>query len=340
MDLRTFIQICQEWKETLLRNDEAFQEAKLKAQASNSWFTSEFIECSIHQICNSFLDPAKMESWLKLYPDSFSAGERKVGMVSAGNIPLVSFHDVLCALASNQKIYFKPSAKDLYLTKYVFDTSIHFTDYLKGRVEFVDRLPDVDACIITGSTSSTSYLKKYFAGRRIVVRGHRNSIAILNSDTTEHDLEALAKDVFMYFGLGCRNVCKIYIPRSFDVTRLLDVFDRLYGYLKDHGAYHSNYEYRLAVCLVNRQSFLQGESIIMIESPQLPAPVAVLNYEFYDSFEDLFPKLEFIENNIQCIVTNQIIPGLQTIPFGSTQNPELTSYQDHVDTMKFLLNNE
>ncbi len=332
-----FIEYCLKWKEVLLREDDEFRQAKYAAQSSNTWFTSQNINQSIEEICNKYLDEEKLRKWLAMYPETLHPCEGVLGIVAAGNIPLVSFHDVLCAMACNQKVYFKPSSKDLYLTKYVYEAFLKLSVEFRDKIELVERLPNVDKCIITGSSVAKSHFEKYFKAKPLLVRSHRNSIALLNDSVSESELEMLSHDVFRYFGMGCRNVCKIYLPKLYPVEKIISVFDRMYPDLRANALYNSNYEYRHAVYLVNKQPVLQSGNAIWVESKQLAAPVAVIHYEFYDSINSIIPELEIFKEKIQCIVSNFEISDFSTIPFGASQCPELWDYQDNLDTMKFIL---
>jgi hypothetical protein len=249
----------------------------------------------------------------------------------AGNIPLVGFHDFLTVLISGNNLIAKTSSKDpdliLFISKILaginpeFTRMIHFTDgTLKG----------FDAVIATGSDNSARYFEYYFGKYPHIIRKNRNSIAIIDGSESDDDLKALGDDIFSYFGLGCRNVSKIYIPEGYDLNRMTCCWSS-FEPLRHHSKYANNYDFSKAVFIVNREEFSDTGFLLMKESTSLSSPVAVLYFECYPSNENLNIITETISEKIQCIAGNE------HTPFGRTQSPQLWDYADKVDTMEFLL---
>jgi len=248
----------------------------------------------------------------------------------AGNIPLVGFHDWLCVFISGHKSLIKLSSKDQVLLKHLTDKMIEWNEEVKELVQFADMLKSCDAYIATGSNNSSRYFEYYFGKYPHIIRRNRTSIAILNGKETNEDLEKLADDVYQYFGLGCCNVTKIYLPFNYDFLPLLTIFKK-YNYLADHHKYKNNYDYNLAVQILNKKYYMTNNSILLIEEPSLFSPISQLNYEFYNNKKDLVASLQTI-NDIQSII------GKDFISFGQAQQPGITGYADGIDTLMFLIN--
>lgn len=300
-----------------------------KAHRENGWFTPEFIKLAINNISKEFIQKTKLREWVTKYgvPDKVPA-PKNVGVVMAGNIPLVGFHDFLCVFVSGHRQAIKPSSKDEILIRHLvdklggWDLSIH--DY----IAFADRLKGCDAYIATGSNNSSRYFEYYFGKYLHIIRRNRTSVAVLRGNETIGDLTRLADDVYQYFGLGCRNVTKIYAPPQYDFVPLLDAF-RKYEHLSDHNKYRNNYDYQLALSIMNKEYYMTNGSIILHEHKSEFSPISRLNYEFYDN-ESSLKECLLGNRNIQCLI------GQGYLPFGSAQQPGLNDYADGIDTMLFL----
>ena len=297
----------------------------------NGWFTAAEVRHALLGLAH-LLEPERMDPWLAAYPKlGEDRSPRTVGLILAGNVPLVGFHDLLCTLLSGHQARVKCSSQDAGLTAGVVDLLQRFSPELHARVVLVDgRLGTVDAVVATGSNNTARYFEHYFAHVPRIVRKSRVSAAVLDGSETAAELAALGEDVFRYFGLGCRNVSKLFIPREFDLDR---VFRALFPW-KDivlHGKYANNYDYYRALWLLDREPFLENGFLIVKETPALASPVSVLYVERYDGPTELNERLRTEAASIQCIV------GHGYVPFGTAQKPGPEEYADGVDTLAFLL---
>lgn len=309
-------------------DDESWQKIKATAYHKNSWFIPEFIELATQNIVAEFLQKEIIEKWIRTAPLSEEIVPKNIGIVMAGNIPLVGFHDFLCTLVSGHKQTIKLSSKDDVLLPHLVQQLSTWDARIPERVMFSETLKGCDAYIATGSNNSARYFEYYFRKYHHIIRRNKTSIAVLNGDETSADLENLADDVYQYFGLGCRNVTKIFVPAEYDFLPLLESFKK-YNYLIDHNKYKNNYDYQLAVLIINRQYYMTNGSIILHEGKSNFSPIAQLNYEYYDSQDEVLNRLT-PNQEIQCIV------GKNHIPFGKAQIPSVTDYADGVDILRFL----
>ncbi len=294
----------------------------------NGWFTPEFISLSVNNIAKEFLQKDMLQHWAKTYYLDDNITPKNVGIVMAGNIPLVGFHDFLSVFITGHKQTIKLSSKDEVLLKHIVDTLLRWEPSLNDFISFSDILKGCDAYIATGSNNTSRYFEYYFGRFPNIIRRNRTSIAILNGNETAEQLNSLANDVNVYFGLGCRNVTKIYIPQGYDFVPLLNAFKK-YSHFSDHTKYRNNLDYNLALLIMNNVYYMTNESILLVENEQLFSPISQLNYSFY---ADIIEVSQTLENNknLQCFVGTNI-------PFGQAQQPSLFSYADGVDTMQFLL---
>lgn len=314
----------------MLSSDEEWQAAKRKATGQNGWFTDEFISLSVSNIAREFLSSEALQSLIDRYEIGEPGEPKKVGIVMAGNIPLVGFHDLLCTFLSGHYAVIKPSSKDKVLPGFLVKKLKALNPAVAPYFTLAERLTGCDAYIATGSNNSASSFEYYFAKYPHIIRRNRTSVAILTGQETNAELEALADDVYLYFGLGCRNVTKIFVPRNYNFERLLKVFKK-YNHLADYTKYKNNYDYNLAIHLLNKTPYMSNESLLLVEEPSVFSPIAQLNYAFYDDAEELKKTLRENEQ-IQCIV------GGGNVPFGGAQKPAVCDYADGVDTMAFLQN--
>jgi Acyl-CoA reductase (LuxC) len=264
--------------------------------------------------------------------------EKVVGLIFAGNIPLVGFHDMLCALVCGFQVRIKLSSKDRVLMTYVLDVLKKINKSIADRVECVEKLKGCDAVIATGSNLSANYFQKYFYNIPHIIRKHRNSVAIINGKEVQHQLRALADDVFMYFGLGCRNVSKLYIPKAYNLTELIEIFNEAYPDIIHHTKYRNNFDYQLAILLLNGVKFYQGHNVLILPEHKVSSPLACLYYEEYSDHIQLREMIDENQHHIQAICSAETIEGISTLQMGSLQRPSLFEYADNVDTMQFLIN--
>jgi hypothetical protein len=328
MNLAERIDLMIEVGKYLQSDHEDWQIVKQKAFEKNRWFIPEFINLSVKNIVTEFLQKDKLERWTRSYYLDDNITPKNVGIVMAGNIPLVGFHDFLSVFIAGHKQTIKLSSKDDVLLKHITDTLFEWQPSLHNSISFADMLKGCDAYIATGSNNTARYFDYYFGRFPNIIRRNRTSVAILTGNETADELESLADDVHLYFGLGCRNVTKIYVPAEYDFVPLLNAFKK-YAYFSDHTKYRNNYDYNLALLIMNNVYYMTNESILLVENEQLFSPISQLNYSFYTDINQLQQRLEN-DGNIQCIVGDNIV-------FGKAQQPSLFSYSDGIDTMQFLL---
>ncbi len=285
----------------------------------------------------SMLEEGVLQRWLHPYAlGALPEGDRRrVGLVMAGNIPLVGFHDLMCVMATGNEVLAKPSSKDDRLIRSIADLLSFIDPQLGARIRFTDeRLTGLDAVIATGSTNSARYFEYYFRDLPHVIRKNRNGVAVLTGTESEEELAALGDDIFTYFGMGCRNVTKLYVPEKYDLKMLLQVLDR-FQYLGQHHKYANNVAFYRTIYLMNQLSFLDNGVLLLKEDPSISGPVGVVFYERYSELEEVQQKLDLHRDEIQCIVS--ICPDIRdSIQPGSTQEPMPWDYADGVDTIRFL----
>ena len=305
------------------------------AHIENAWFTPTHVKKSIQGIC-SFLTLEKLNAWCSQYEISNCNTNKRVAVIMAGNIPMVGFHDMLCVLISGHQFIGKLSTKDNRLLNFISQLLIkinsEFKDFISFKNERLNGKQDFDAIIATGSNNSARYFEAYFNKYPNIIRRNRNSVAIITGNESEEELKNLGLDVFLYFGLGCRNVSKLYVPENYDITKLLDAWQE-YETSMNHNKYANNHDYQRSLYLMNAIKHYDNGFLLMKEDISISSPIAVLHYEHYLKLEQLKNHLEGNSENIQCIV-GQI--GENTIPFGKAQEPQLNDYADNVDTMAFL----
>lgn len=304
--------------------------AKERAGIENGWFIPGFVDTAVKNIALSFLQKEQLEKWVDAYQlPAENTAPRTIGIIMAGNIPLVGFHDFLCVFISGHKAVIKPSSKDQVLIKHLVEKMAEWDHQVSNLVEFSEMLKGCDAYIATGSNNSSRYFDYYFAKYPHIIRRNRTSVAVLTGNETKQELEKLADDVHLYFGLGCRNVTKLFVPEGYDFVPLLEAFKK-YNYLIDQHKYKNNYDYNLALHLLNKKYYMTNGSILLIEDTAIFSPISQLNYEFYSGNDDLSAKLPAAQD-LQCIA------GKGFTPFGEGQCPSISDYADGVDTLKFLV---
>ena len=298
----------------------------------NGWFSKENVLQSLLSLGNQ-LTENNLNNWLKDY--TYSISPKRIGIIMAGNIPLVGFHDFLCVLLSGNSVVAKLSSDDNTLLPALAEQLIQYTPSLKERINFsFGKLGEIEAIIATGSNNSTKYFEQYFGHYPHLFRKNRTSIAILTGEETKEELTALGKDIFSYFGLGCRNVSHLLIPKDFNLNRF---FEAIVDYhpIVNHHKYANNYDYNKAVFLMSNFKLLDNEFLTLKEDSSHASPISSVFYERYENLEEIQSRLQHEEDQIQCIVSNNLIEN--SIAFGQTQQPKLWHYADNVDTIKFLL---
>jgi hypothetical protein len=304
------------------------------SQSHNGWFTQENVYFSIQSWANA-LTEENLNKWLSAY--DFSAVKSKnVGLILAGNIPLVGFHDFLSVLISGHKALIKTSSNDQHLIKFLAKYLISVEPKLDNYITFIEgKLEGFDAVIATGSNNTARYFEYYFKDKPSIIRKNRNSVAVLNGKESHEELVNLGEDIFRYFGLGCRNVSKLFVPKDYDFQTF---FKAIYEH-KDvifYEKYSNNYDYNKAVFLMSNFKLLDNEFLTLKEDSSYASPISSVFYEYYENIDAIKNQLKNDAEQIQCIVSNGIVD--KSIPFGKTQKPELWDYADDVDTLLFLQN--
>ena len=314
----------------MLGNDPEWANVKQQAYLENSWFIPEFIELAVRNIASVYLQLSHLDKLAEAYsiPEE-NLIPQTVGIVMAGNIPLVGFHDLLCVFMAGHQAKIKTSSKDQVLITHLVKKMISWHPGAERYFTFSGMLKDCDAYIATGSNNSSRYFEYYFSKYPHIIRKNRTSVAILHGTENGTEMEALADDVLQFFGLGCRNVTKIYVPDNYDFQPLLQAFKK-YDYLSDNHKYKNNYDYNLAIYLLNNRYYMTNGTILLVEDASITSPISQLNYEYYTNEAEVRAKL--LNNEaIQCVV------GKNNIPFGEAQCPGICDYADGVDTLEFLL---
>ncbi|HBF87496.1 MAG TPA: acyl-CoA reductase [Bacteroidales bacterium] len=306
------------------------------SEQNNPWFTKENVLFSLNGI-SQFLSIEKITKWLQHYPEiSLDDSNKRVAVIMAGNIPLVGFHDMFCVLISGNIFIGKVSSKDNILLKALCQIIVSIEPSFSEKIIFTESfLKDFDAVIATGSNNTSRYFESYFSKYPHIIRRNRNSVAVLSGNETEEELSNLGLDIFTYFGLGCRNVSKIFIPSEYKIEKLIQHFES-FNYVANHNKYLNNYEYNKAIYLVNTIKHYDNGFMLFTENTAIASPISVIYFEFYSDICKVKEIINQEKNNIQCVVSSVGIDG--EVAFGQAQFPELWDYSDRIDTLKFLIN--
>lgn len=329
MTLQKRIELLVKLGDYMQNNSHEWVLAKQHANRANPWFVPEFIEMASDNITLSFLQQNKLENWVKQYdvPEE-NPNPKTVGVVMAGNIPMVGFHDMLCIFITGHRQSIKLSSKDNILIKHLVSVMDKWNPEVGQYISFSENLKGCDAYIATGSNNSGRYFDYYFGKYPNIIRRNRTSVAIIDGTETPEELEGLADDIQTYFGLGCRNVTKLYVPEGYNFKELLQVLNK-YEYYQDFHKYKHNYDYQLALLMMGNKFYMTNGTILLSENASLFTAISQVNYEYYDNKKELESLHE--NKDIQCVI------GHTAIPFGEAQRPSLTDYADGVDTMRFAV---
>jgi hypothetical protein len=301
----------------------------------NAWFTPQNVEQAVKSI-GKMLNNEDLTTWLGKYNINYNKQSKRVGLILAGNIPLVGFHDALCVLITGNHALIKASTQDARLIKFVLGMLVKIEPNFESRYSFVERLENFDAVIATGSNNTSRYFDFYFSKVPNIIRKNRNSVAVLTGKETTEQRYKLGHDIFDYFGLGCRNVSKLMVPEGYDFTPFFEAIQPHYTVINHH-KYHNNYDYNKSIYLVNKDKHLDNGFLLVKEDERMVSPLAVVFYEQYKDTASLEAFLERESQNIQCIVcTADVKAENQVVGFGESQQPALWDYADGVDTMDFL----
>lgn len=310
----------------MLANTEDWEQAKRIAETKNAWFDAENINLAVQHIAEQFLNKEALSAWAAKYQQANNP--KKVGIVTAGNIPLVGFHDFLCGFVSGHITCLKLSSKDDALLKHLINKLTEWNLQVAEYVIVSEQLKGCDAYIATGSNNTARYFEQYFGKYPNIIRKNRTSVAVLDGNETEEDFTNIGTDIFSYYGLGCRNVTKVYLPQNYNTETLLEGL-LPFKHVFEHHKYKNNFDYHLAIYLLNKVPYKTNDFLLMVENEVPFSPVGSLHYEFYDNKEALISKLHK-DDSIQCVIDNS------NIKYGQSQIPMLDDYADGVDTMMFL----
>ncbi|MDO5970154.1 acyl-CoA reductase [Flavivirga aquimarina] len=323
-------------KDNIEHNDiffDGFKHQLKLAEEHNGWFTKENIRFSLEGWVQS-LTPDNLNTWLKSYQINITK-PKQVAIIMAGNIPLVGFHDFLSVLISGHRVLVKQSSNDKHLLPYLTKYLEFVEPGFKGLITFTeDKIENFDAVIATGSNNTARYFEHYFKNKPSIIRNNRNSVAVLNGKESTEELKTLSEDIFRYYGLGCRNVSKIFVPKNYNFDAF---FEAMYHWhpIIEKAKYANNYDYNKAVYLMSEFDMLENGFLMIKEDKSYASPIATVFYEYYDSAQQLKEKLDLEKQQIQCIVSNGFTEN--EISFGATQKPQLWDYADRVDSIEFLL---
>lgn len=319
-----FVRLGEHIYNVLENGDHDFYRA---VQNQNNWFTEDSVRLALQGVAR-YLNEEALLKWLAPYQLN-NPSDKRIGVIMAGNIPMVGFHDLLSVLISGHRLMAKPSSQDSLLIGMVIKALVDIDPAFGERIDIVERLNEADAFIGTGSDNSARYFQYYFGKKPHIIRQNRTSVAVLRGKETPGQIQELGKDIFTYYGLGCRNVSKIFVPEGYDFQGFLDALQG-FDHVADHHKYRNNYDYNKSIYLVNKVPHLDTGYLLLKESADLVSPISVLFYEEYQDEKQLGLLLEQHKDKIQCVV------GEGHVPFGTAQQPELWDYADGVDTLKFL----
>jgi Acyl-CoA reductase (LuxC) len=329
MNLLDRIDILGRLKSYMLSGNKEWQLARDSAFYYNSWFLPAFIDLAVTNIAVQYLDPEILTDISHKYaiPEGTKSDQKTVGIVMAGNIPLVGFHDFCCVFLSGHKQLIKLSAKDNVLLKHLVETMTSWNPAISNLVNFADKLSGCDAYIATGSNNTARYFHQYFARFPHIIRKNRTSVAILDGTETPDEIGKLADDIQEYFGLGCRNITQVWVPEGYDFLPLLHALKK-YDYLADSHKYKHNYDYVLTINMMNNKAYMTNDSIVISPQTSPYSGIANLNYAYYTNKDEVTHQLNPEEI--------QLIAGHGFTPFGKAQCPGFTDFADGIDTLEFL----
>lgn len=308
-----------------------------RLQHNNGWFTPGNVRRALRS-WSEMLSESAIEKWLAEYSSALETPPekpKKIGIVMAGNIPMVGFHDLLCVLISGHQALVKLSSDDQHLIPAVMRLLVGLDDTFDGKAAFIPRIAGADAFIATGSNNSARYFEHYFSAYPHIIRANRNSLAVIDEQTSDEELVALGDDIFTYFGLGCRNVTRVLFHEGFDIDRF---FKAIYPFhdIINHHKYANNYDYHKALFLLNREELLDNGFLLLRPENAMHSPLGTLNYGYYHDQQEVISEIHRLQNEIQCVVSsaewlkNVVSPG-------KSQSTQLWDYADGTDTMAFLL---
>lgn len=316
----------------LQQPDEALIAMLNSASNANAWFTSTEVNRAVKAIVE-MLDEQDLAQWFETV--EVAKTPKTVGLILAGNIPLVGFHDVMCVLATGNIAQIKLSSSDNKLLPFLLNRLCDILPELKNHIVYAEQLKNFDAVIATGSNNTSRYFEYYFGKVPNIIRRNRNSVAVITGKESKEEIAQLGHDILDYFGMGCRSISKIFIPKDYDIKYFFEPLEPFQDII-NHFKYNNNYDYNKSIYLVNLQTHYDNGFLLLKEDEGLSSPLAVLYYETYEDINEVAEKLTQQEEQIQCIVSNTALQNLQVLPFGRSQHPKLWDYADNVNTVAFL----
>ena len=317
--------------------ENTFAEAIERQYRENSWFTPGFCRYALGAIAK-MLAPEALDAYYARYKDIAPAEDsrKRVVVISAGNIPVAAFHDFFCILVSGNDYKGKLSSQDKRLLPVLADELVHIEPRFAERIAFVEKVTDFDAIIATGSNNSARYFDYYFSKYPHILRKNRNSVAVLNGSETEDELRHLADDIYLYFGLGCRSVSKLFVPKGYDFVPFLQILTQESQPIAQHHQFNNNLDYQKAVHLMNQIRYMDAGTFLLVENQTYASPIGMIYYEYYDDIENVNRRLTADTEQLHGIVSHD--PHItHAEPFGSAQSPTLSDYPDGMDTLCWLL---
>lgn len=335
MNLEKRIALMVRLGDHLKGTDEYLDALMHRTSFHNQWFTIDNQKKAVQAIATGFLTKERLEEWLAKYDLSEPQKLQTVGIIMAGNIPLVGFHDFLCTFLAGHRSMIKLSDKDPYIFPYLVKLLTQWEEEMRSYVTFTDKLKGFDAVIATGSNNSARYFEAYFGQYPNIIRKNRNGVAVLSGKESREELYELGKDIFSYFGLGCRNVAKVYLPKGYNFEPLMEELHK-YNKVVMHSKYKNNFDYNYSLFILNKVPIINNGCIILKEDASLQSRISALHYEFFEDQGLLEAELQRRAPEIQCIVAQDGLLKQQTFQFGQAQQPRLSDYADGLDTMAFL----
>jgi hypothetical protein len=320
----------------LLKEDNAQNEAIFYKAQKNAWFTLENLRKAVDSIANQMLSRDAITEFVQHYHLTEPVEQKTIAVIMAGNIPLVGFHDFFCVFITGHIAQVKLSEKDDVLFPYIVSLLKNIDARTEKQIQVTERLAEFDAVIATGSNNTARYFEQYFGKYPNIIRKNRHSVAILSGNESDADILQLGEDIFAYFGLGCRNVSKLYLPKGYELAKLMEPLHD-YKELVMHNKYKNNFDYNMALMLLNRLTFFNNGCLILLEDKALASRISTVHVEYYTDMEEVVIDLETQKEQLQCIVSAENLKDIKTIPFGKTQQPTLFDYPDNVDVVQFIL---
>ncbi len=333
MILKERIDLMVKLGDYLRSEDELFEAWMYRTYHNNRWFTIEHQKQAAHAIAYQFLTRTNLEQWINAYDIQDDSSDKVVGLVLAGNIPMVGFHDVLSVFMSGHKVQIKLSDKDPFILPFLIEQLSKWEGQSKAYFQVVDKLNGYDAVIATGSNNTARYFESYFSHVPNIIRANRTSVALIDGQESAADFAALGKDIFTYFGLGCRNVSKLYVPKGYDFQGLMEALHE-FRKIVLHDKYKNNFDYNYAMFEINRTPYINNGCLLLTEDTSMHSRIAALHFEYYEDVKEVEQQLIRDQEAIQCQVSRE--GATPFIPFGKAQEPSLLDYADGEDTMQFL----